>query len=80
MDIGDFILFMVFKYLVIDWMVVLKWKCEKIKKNVLNKVFNNIDMVYKECMIVYEFRFCCCNFVINDYKKYNYRYFFCYFV
>lgn len=47
MDIGDFILFMVFKYLVIDWMVVLKWKCEKIKKNVLNKVFNNIDMVYK---------------------------------
>lgn len=63
MDIGDFILFMVFKFLVIDWMVVLKWKCEKIKKNVLNiKVFNNIDVVYKECMIVYEFRFCCCNF------------------
>lgn len=32
MDIGDSILFMAFKYLATDWMVVLKWKCEKQRK------------------------------------------------
>lgn len=47
MDIGDSILFMAFKYLATDWMVVLKWKCEKTKKNALNKAFNNTDMVHK---------------------------------
>lgn len=72
MDIGDSILFMAFKFLATDWMVVLKWKCEKTKKNALNKAFNNTDVVHKECMTVHEFRLCCCNPVINDYKKHNY--------
>lgn len=35
MDIGDSILFMAFKFLATDWMVVLKWKCEKNKEKCL---------------------------------------------